>query len=72
MKAAKAFVLLMALSAISFSIAPLFAAEQEHQGTGGGSGGSSSWTVTCTYNQFEQLVSKSCTSGGTASCNCSN
>jgi len=70
MRMLKSSLLIVAFAAMAFSVAPLFGAEQEHQGTGGGGSGSSSWTVTCNYDGNNHLTSKVCTSGGSSSCNC--
>ncbi len=70
MKVAKATLLAMALVAMLFSLSPLVATDYQDYSSGGGSGGNSSWQVTCTYNGQEQLLSKSCTSGGRRCCNC--
>lgn len=71
MKAAKVTVLVAACIAMLTSLGPLFAVPpfRPDPNPGGGSGGSS-WTVTCTYDASEHLISKSCTSGGSSSCSC--
>ena len=71
MKTVKMAVLVIALVAMVSSLAPLMATDPFHPDPDpGGGGGSGSWTVTCNYDEFERLVSKSCTSGGSHSCNC--
>jgi hypothetical protein len=35
-----------------------------------GGSGDSFWTVTCTYDGLDHLVSKVCTSGGSHKCQC--
>lgn len=75
MKVFKAVMFFVATLALVVSLAPQLAAQpggEEHQPAnppiGGGSGGQ--WTVTCVYNGQEVLISKTCSSGGTSSCNC--
>lgn len=71
LKAVKVAFLVIALFAMASSLTPLLAVDPftpaPDSGSGGGGG---SWTVTCTYDQNERLISKSCTSGGSHSCNC--
>lgn len=64
----KRTVLASACLAMTLSVAPLFGIFNQTEDHG--DGGSSDWTVTCTYDSQEILVSKSCTSGGTKSCKC--
>lgn len=68
MKIMKRVLVACACSAMLVSLAPAFGIFHQDPGDGGSGGGS--WTVTCTYDGQERLISKSCTSGGTKSCNC--
>lgn len=68
MKAAKVLVLAVACVAAVLSVAPLVA-QDDHQDYGSGTGGGG-WYVSCTYDGSEILISKSCSSGGSMSCNC--
>lgn len=71
MKILKCLVLLIALIAMSISVTPVTALEEWNQDDDDSSGGgSATWTVTCTYDGNEHLLSKECTSGGSASCAC--
>lgn len=69
MKLVRATILLGAAVAMLVSVAPLMAIfHQDHNPPGGGGG--SNWNVTCQYDGNEILISKTCTSGGSSSCNC--
>lgn len=70
MRKLKIAVLAMAFLAMLASLTPLVAVDDQQDYGSGGSGGGGAWRVTCNYNGSEQLVSKSCSSGGTQSCNC--
>ena len=73
MKVAKGAALLIACLAIVFSLAPVVAhalTPQNQVGPVPTDGGGASWTVTCSYDAQERLISKSCTSGGSSSCSC--
>jgi uncharacterized membrane protein len=71
MKAAKGIFLAVALFALVLTLVPLVSdAFNQDTGTGGGSGGSGTWTVVCSYDGSNRLLSKTCTSGGTAACSC--
>lgn len=67
MRIVKGLALILACLAMAVSVLPLFA--DDVQDPGSGTGGTL-WTVVCTYNGQEQLISKTCTSGGSSSCNC--
>jgi ABC-type cobalt transport system substrate-binding protein len=72
MKAAKKIVLAMALFALVLTLTPLVSyAFNQDTGTGGSGGsGGNIWTVTCQYDGFNRLLSKTCVSGGNAACSC--
>lgn len=73
MKMFKLGLLLVASLAFALSV-PLVAQppieDPDPGGGGGGGGGSATWTVVCNYNAQEVLISKTCTSGGSNTCNC--
>lgn len=69
MRAAKIVFFALAVLAMVGSISPVMAQFHQDPDPGGGSGGGS-WHVTCQYNEFEQLISKTCTSGGSHACSC--
>lgn len=72
MKAAKGFMLVLAVLAMALSVAPLIAVQPQNPDgpppIEGGSG--SGWRVTCYYDGFERLTGKVCNSGGNSSCAC--
>lgn len=69
MKTAKRIVLAVALFSLSLTAVPVVSdAFTKDLGDGGDGGGG--WTVTCSYDGFNRLISKSCTSGGNAACSC--
>jgi invasion protein IalB len=74
MRAAKVVFFAIALVAMIGSMGSVLAQTrepfQQDPDPGGSGGGSGSWHVTCQYNEFEQLISKTCTSGGTHACSC--
>ncbi len=71
MKKVKIAVLAIACLAMLISMAPLVAVDEQDYTPGGSGGGSgATWRVTCNYNGYEQLVSKSCSSGGNQTCSC--
>lgn len=69
MRAAKVVFFALGVLAMISSLSPVMAQYQEDPNPGGGTGGSY-WVVKCEYNEFEQLIKKTCTSGGSHSCNC--
>jgi hypothetical protein len=69
MKAAKGIVLAVALFSLALTAVPVVS-HAFTKDLGDGSGGSGGWTVTCSYDGFNRLISKSCTSGGSAACSC--
>ena len=73
MKLAKGSLLLAALLAMMISIMPLSGQTgtgEEFDDFDPGGGSSSGWTVYCTYDAYEHLVSKECVSGGSSTCSC--
>lgn len=72
MRAVKAGFFAIALLAMMGSISSVVAQDENPDTKDGGSGGSGSgsWYVTCQYNAYEQLISKTCTSGGSHACSC--
>ena len=62
----KGLVLLVACLAMVVSVVPLFA-EDDVQDPGSGQG--TAWKVTCVYSATE-LISRTCTSGGSFTCAC--
>lgn len=71
-KMVKGIVLMLAVLAALASVGPLSAQPQQlykDPGTGGGGGGSL-WHVTCQYDGNNNLLSKTCTSGGNFACAC--
>ncbi len=70
MKTTKGIVLLIALLAIALSVSPLLGGPRDPHNEPGGGGGSGSWNVTCVYDGQDHLISKTCTSGGSHSCDC--
>lgn len=69
MKTAKRIVLAVALFALALTAVPVVShAFTKDLGDGGSGGGG--WTVTCNYDAFNRLLSKTCTSGGEAACSC--
>lgn len=72
MKSLQRLLIAASVSCLLITCGPLLGQFGEPDVNDDGSGGSSggSWKVTCTYDGNNVLLSKTCESGGTKSCNC--
>jgi hypothetical protein len=69
-KMVKGMVLMLAVLAVLASVGPLSAQPVEEHDDGGGSGSGSLWHVVCQFDGNNNLLSKTCTSGGNFACAC--
>lgn len=66
----KKILLVLAGVAMAASISPVLAQFHRPPNADADQGGGSTWTVVCSYDGAERLTGKTCTSGGSTSCNC--